>query len=45
LKASDKEEIQNTIVENKRVTDEALTNLDGRVNALEGKNAIIDSAL
>lgn len=45
LKASDKEEIQNTIVENKRVTDEALTNLDGRVNALEDKSSTIDSAL
>jgi hypothetical protein len=45
LKASDKEEIQNIIVENERVTAEALTNLDGRVIALEGKNATIDSAL
>lgn len=45
LKAADKEEIQGIIVENERVTAEAYTNLDGRVIALEGKNATIDSAL
>ena len=45
LKAADKEEIQGIITENERVTAEAYTNLDGRVIALEGKNATIDSAL
>lgn len=45
LKAADKEELQGIIVENERVTAEAYTNLDGRVIALESKNATIDSAL
>ena len=45
MKAADKEEIQGIITENERVTAEAYTNLDGRVIALEGKNATIDSAL
>ena len=45
LNSSDKEEIQNIIIENERVTAEAYINLDSRVIALEDKNATIDSAL
>lgn len=37
--------IDGVIEENERVTAEALTELDGRVDALEAKNATIDSAL
>lgn len=43
--ADAKEEILGVITENERVISEAYTNLDGRVIALEGKNATIDSAL
>lgn len=45
LNSSDKEEIQNIIIENERVTAETYNDLDDRLIALEGKNATIDSAL
>lgn len=43
--AEAKEEINGVIEENERVIAEALTDLDSRATALEGKNATIDSAL
>ncbi len=45
LNSSDKEEIQNIIIENERVTAETYNDLDDRLIALEGKNSTIDSAL